>query len=232
MVDVTVGGSILVSGVSAEAVTVSGSPPEMHVNGGRVTPGGSIGGLQTLAGNGVDDLRQRLNLLANGLRDAMNTAHAAGTDLNGDAGIDFFTGSGAADFAVNDGLTPSMIAASAGGETGDANNALAIADLRYAKIVGTPTTPGSLTLTAGDAIADIVSQVGQKATSAQRSLDSSTAIVTALTGQRAQESGVSMDEELSNLLQYQRAYQAAARVVTASDELLDTLINHVGLVGR
>ena len=232
MIDVTVGGSILVSGVSAEAVTVVGSPPEMKVNGGSVTPGGSIGGLQTLAGNGVDDVRQRLNLLANGLRNAMNTAHAAGTDLNGDAGIAFFTGSGAADFKVNDLLTPSMIAASAGGETGDANNALAIADLRYAKIVATPTTSASLTLTAGDAIADIVSQVGQKATSAQRSLDSSTALVTALTGQRSQASGVSMDEELSNLLQYQRAYQAAARVVTASDELLDTLINHVGLVGR
>jgi flagellar hook-associated protein 1 FlgK len=44
--------------------------------------------------------------------------------------------------------------------------------------------------------------------------------------------GVNLDEEMANLLQYQRAYQASARVVTAIDEVLDTLVNRLGTIGR
>jgi len=46
------------------------------------------------------------------------------------------------------------------------------------------------------------------------------------------DSGVNLDEEMTNMLQYQRAYQAAARVVTTVDEMLDTLVNRTGMVGR
>jgi flagellar hook-associated protein 1 FlgK len=49
---------------------------------------------------------------------------------------------------------------------------------------------------------------------------------------RLQAHGVSIDEEMVNLITYQRAYEAAARVMTAVDESLDTLINRTGLVGR
>ncbi|HLO02406.1 MAG TPA: flagellar basal body rod C-terminal domain-containing protein, partial [Symbiobacteriaceae bacterium] len=44
--------------------------------------------------------------------------------------------------------------------------------------------------------------------------------------------GVSIDEEMTKMIQYQQSYNAAARVMTAVDEMLDTLINRVGLVGR
>ncbi len=57
----------------------------------------------------------------------------------------------------------------------------------------------------------------------------------ALTSARTQQqsgAGVDLDEENVNLLSYQHAYQGAARVLTAVDEMLDTLINRVGLVGR
>jgi flagellar hook-associated protein 1 FlgK len=46
------------------------------------------------------------------------------------------------------------------------------------------------------------------------------------------DAGVNLDEEMTNMLQYQRAYQAAARVVTTVDEMLDTLVNRTGTVGR
>ncbi|HAA64523.1 MAG TPA: flagellar hook-associated protein FlgK, partial [Thermoanaerobacter sp.] len=45
-------------------------------------------------------------------------------------------------------------------------------------------------------------------------------------------SGVSLDEEMTNMLKYQKSYAASARVITAIDELLDTLINRMGIVGR
>jgi flagellar hook-associated protein 1 FlgK len=51
--------------------------------------------------------------------------------------------------------------------------------------------------------------------------------------QRVQQtSGVSLDEEATDMIRFQHAYQAAARVITTMDEMLSTLINNVGLVGR
>ena len=44
--------------------------------------------------------------------------------------------------------------------------------------------------------------------------------------------GVSLDEEMTNLIRYQHAYDAAARVITAMDQALDTVINKMGIVGR
>ncbi len=45
-------------------------------------------------------------------------------------------------------------------------------------------------------------------------------------------SGVSIDEEMANMVKFEKSYQAAARILTALDEMLDVLINRVGLVGR
>jgi len=58
--------------------------------------------------------------------------------------------------------------------------------------------------------------------------------VTRATAENLQRSNASvdLDEEMTNILAYQRAYQGAARVLTAVDEMLDTLINRTGLVGR
>ena len=57
-------------------------------------------------------------------------------------------------------------------------------------------------------------------------------IATQADGARDSASGVSIDEEMTNMLMYQRAYEGAARVMTAVDEMLDTLVNRVGTVGR
>ncbi|HYB22443.1 MAG TPA: flagellar hook-associated protein FlgK [Solirubrobacteraceae bacterium] len=55
--------------------------------------------------------------------------------------------------------------------------------------------------------------------------------VTAISDQRQAVSGVSLDEEMTNLISFQRGYQASARTLTAMDEMLDTLINHTGTAG-
>lgn len=232
VIDVIVGGTLLVSGVKAEKLTVDGAPPQVNIDGSPVTPGGSMGALASLATTGLGELRQRLDMIALGLRDAVNAVHGNGTDLDGNAGGDFFVATSARDFAVNPDLTPRGIAASTSGEPGDGNNAIALADIRYEKVAGTLGDPDTPTLTASDAIADLISDIGRQASTAQRKLDADNALVTSIDGQRQETSGVSIDEEMTNLLKYQRAYEAAARVITAADEMLDTLINRVGIVGR
>nr|WP_272899185.1 flagellar basal body rod C-terminal domain-containing protein [Caldalkalibacillus salinus] len=57
-------------------------------------------------------------------------------------------------------------------------------------------------------------------------------LLNAADNRRQSVSGVSLDEEMSNMIKFQHAYNAAARMVTATDELLDTVVNRMGLVGR
>ena len=74
--------------------------------------------------------------------------------------------------------------------------------------------------------------LGVDSSTAQSQSTNQGVLVTQLTNQQAQSSGVSLDEETTNLIQYQHAYQAAARAITTQDSMLDTIINGMGLVGR
>ena len=79
--------------------------------------------------------------------------------------------------------------------------------------------------------ANFVSQIGtqSKAATTQSSLAASAA--SAATTAQTSQSGVDLDEESTNLIVFQHAYQGAARVLTTIDQMLDTLINHTGVVG-
>lgn len=74
----------------------------------------------------------------------------------------------------------------------------------------------------------LVGQIGVNAQSADQFTSSSQTILDAATNRRSSISGVSIDEELTNLIQFQHSYAAAAKVVTTLDTMLDTLINKMG----
>jgi flagellar hook-associated protein 1 len=78
------------------------------------------------------------------------------------------------------------------------------------------------------AYASFVAQVGSGVQAAQSTQSTQQAVLTAVSNQRQSVSGVSLDEEMTNLIQYQQAYQASARVMNAINSTLDTLINSVG----
>jgi len=191
-----------------------------------------MGAEQDVATGGLDDLRTRLDLLAVGLRDALNTAHATGFDLDGNAGGTLFTGTGASNIAVDAAITPRRLAASTTGAAGDGNNALVISALRDQSIIGSVNAPTSLTLRPRDALADLTAVVGVSAAAADQTAQMVDAALAAADSRRDDVSGVSIDEEMTQMLRYQRAYEASARVVTAMDDVLDTLVNRLGLVGR
>ena len=79
--------------------------------------------------------------------------------------------------------------------------------------------------------AAFVSQIGSDAQAVQNTQQTQQALLTAINNQRQSVSGVSLDEEMTNLISFQRGYQASARMMTTIDEMLDTLINHTGTVG-
>jgi flagellar hook-associated protein 1 FlgK len=74
--------------------------------------------------------------------------------------------------------------------------------------------------------------LGVQAATASSNLATQSVISTQVDSSRESVSGVSIDEEMTNMLQFQHGYQAAGRLITAIDSMLDTLINHTGLVGQ
>ena len=83
-----------------------------------------------------------------------------------------------------------------------------------------------------DFLKSFVVQVGISSSSAKETAKSQTTIVSNLETRKEAVSGVSIDEEMIGLISYQYAYSASARVLTALDEALETLINGTGRVGR
>ena len=123
----------------------------------------------------------------------------------------FFTGTSASTIAVS--ANPSTVQTSSSSTSG--------ADLAQ--------SIGNLAGGAADqSYAAFVAQVGNSVQSANSTQATQQAVLTAVSNQRQSVSGVSLDEEMTNLIQFQQAYQASARVMNAINSTLDTLINSVG----
>lgn len=165
----------------------------------------------------------QLNTFATDFSTAMNNQQAAGFDLNGIAGTNFFTAPTA--FAARDmkvAITdPDAIAASgtAAGVPGDNTNAQAFADLANSAIIGG--------VTPIDFYSRIVAAAGADAQSANTYVTFQTSLVNQLETQRQATSGVSLDEEAVNLVQYQKSFEAAAKMISVGNDLLDTIIGIV-----
>lgn len=221
VVNVAVGGVTLVNGITSETVATSGTEPvTVSVGGAAVAFGGEIGGYVAAVGVDLPAYRAQLDALATGLRDVVNAVHRAGTGADGSTGVDFFTGTDALNLRVNAALTPDGVAASQSGAAADGNNALAIASaVRQGAAVGSQTI--------GDAIRSFGGRVGQASADANRSAKTSAASVLAAEAARSSHNGVSVDEEMVDLVKFQHSYEAAARLISVADGMLDKLINEM-----
>ncbi|MDP1792830.1 MAG: flagellar hook-associated protein FlgK, partial [Acidimicrobiales bacterium] len=185
-----------------------------------IASGGKLGALTELANTTLPGIRAELDAFALGMRDLINTAHQAGFDQDGAAGVAFFTGTDAGNIDLNASMTGRKLAASAGGAAVDAGNALNIAGLRTALAVGPETLQQAMQSLAG--------RLGSLAATAKSTADSSRQVLDNMSGERAQMSSVSTDEELADIVRFQHAYEAAAKVIQVVDSCMDTLINVVG----
>ena len=159
----------------------------------------------------------------------VNTLHASGTDLNGNAGGNFFEvpAGGAPITAANIAVAstvqanPRLVVASPlATPTSAATVAGAIANL----LTDTNSQVGTRTGSFNSIYASIVAEAGASVKSADDSLSLQQAILAQTTAQRESISGVSLDEEAINLLQFQKAYEAAARFLKIADEMTQTIL--------
>lgn len=253
-VDVYVGGTAAVRGSHHETLAIAdtasdprpttleavrGLPPSaaaypvvLQWSGGLVAqvPGGAVAGVVDTLNTVLPYAADRFDAVAADIATQVNTIFAGGLDRTGTApAVGFFTGQDAGgtwrasmldvDAAVQ--ANPDLIAA-AGAAEGPLGGANADA---IAALAEDPDGPIS-------AWRAVVTDLGAQAQAANRRVDVQAVAVKEADAARQSASGVDIDEELTRMVMFQRAYEASSRVLTAVDEALDVLINRTGLVGR
>lgn len=181
-------------------------------------PGGRLGALLKVGGPAgeIAAYRATLDGVASELAGRVNALHATGA---GGTGAPFFaTGPGGAAASLRVALTPDQVKASTGTAPGANDLALQISSLR-----GSPQVDG--------AYQAFVARVGTDVAEAMRQESNAAVLMSAVEDRRESVSGVALDEEMTNLVRFQRAYQASARAMSTMDEMLDVLINRTGRVG-
>lgn len=207
-------------------------------------PSGEIGALLEARDEIAPAFMQRLDEFLRGIATQVNDLYRGGTPPDPNIPDDIFTidpsntwmAIDVNQVLVND---PSLIYAAGGAapvrpagtpwpvsDNGDRARAIgALADSAFL-------TMGTQQLTGRDFLRSLTTEIGFAVKDATARAEAAALQVDQTEQQRASVSGVSIDEEMTKMIQYQQSYNAAARVMTAVDEMLDILINRVGLVGR
>ncbi len=192
---------------------------------------GQLKGAVDLRDSVIPEYSQALDDMAEALVTNVNALHQTGYNLDGTTtGINFFnpTHVSAADISLSGDIANDVnnIAASLSGEVGDNRNALAISDLRNSLLMSRGTT------TISDFYQSLVGKIGMDTGKSQNLKEDYELLVTQTENSRQSVQGVSLDEEMAQMIKYQHAFDAAARVITTMDEALDVVINGMGVVGK
>ncbi len=143
----------------------------------------------------------------------------------------FFQGSDSEDISLNSTVNNNLNFINAGhvngaGEVnqGDNTTALAIGDLQYTEVELTTKSEGATTQTLQEYYSSLTSTVGSRTAEAQYNADFFKTLADDLDERQKEVSGVNLDEEMSNLIKYQQAYTAAAKLITTAEEMMQTLM--------
>jgi flagellar hook-associated protein 1 len=242
-------GSVYKLHVSAPVSNEAGWPPAPQITWERdgmpaSLKSGQVGGLLTVRDNHLRHYVEDFASLVWGVAEAVNTVHEDGMDLHGNRGVSFFLGSHLETLTVNPELKANhgKIAAAVyhpdGPRPGDGEQAKRIAQLRYEQLslfpdavpqlrLRLPQTGETGTTTMESFYRDAIARLGVDAQESSRMAENQMSLLSMMARRQESISGVSLDEELANMVQFQLAYQASARLITTFDEILDTVINQM-----
>lgn len=226
---ISLGTETLVAADTAATLSLVGD--QVQVDGTTVPDaalGGEIAGLQELLLTDFPEVRVALDDVVTSLADSLNAQHALGFTAAGAAGgplLSYTAGDAAATVSVAiTNVADFATQGAPGSGPHDATNALALAGLR--------TADRGDGQSHDDAMRAAIVDIGSRVASADRQARAAAEIASTAEGNRMSMHGVSIDEEMVALVQYQRALEASSRVMTAADEMLNTIVNRLGLVGR
>ena len=224
----TSNGTALVAGNQSFALDVQLAPSgvqHIYAQGADITgaiQGGALAGYLEVRDQKIPSIESSLDVLAAGLANGVNAANRKGFDLSGNAGGNIFvpppvSGQGAASAMGVQISDPALIAASSDGSSGSNGNVAQLLAVHDQAISGG--------MNPADYYANLIFGIGNDVASGMAEQDATGLVLGQLQDQRGSISGVSLDEEAANLMQYQRAYDAAAKVVTTINDMLDAAVN-------
>lgn len=245
VVNASIVGTPIVQGDNANQLSVKIQEDEFgnssviiisEADGNRVhIQSGELAGLLEVRDEIIPEIMNRLDHLALAITNEINALHLTGFALDGLTGYNFFkpfeplvpgsSQGAAAQIQLSEEVKNNLekIAVGQTDAAGDNENALAISELRDKKVL----RDGSLTF--DDYYNFIVTSIGSQTKESEQSVASATSILEQLVNRRESVSGVSLDEELVNVIQFQHVYDAAARLITIVDEMVSTIINRMGV---
>ncbi|MBI1791222.1 MAG: hypothetical protein HYR60_27145 [Acidobacteria bacterium] len=204
------------SAIPARVLDAQGAGVTAHIGGGRLA--GTLQAANVTLPRFIADL----DTLAQGVADAVNQTLAAGIDSTGQPGTALFTYNQPSDAAATiavAAITPGQLAAAHPASPGGNGNALDLAALARSVQINGYTFTGFY--------GQLSAAVGSELASARDSRDSHLELLAQARELRAQTQGVSLNEEAARLIEFQRAYQAAAKMVTTLDELTRATIEMI-----
>jgi flagellar hook-associated protein 1 FlgK len=239
-VTVAAGDATIVDGNNSQSLSVDTTGGTYRIRSSRgtlITPaGGSLDAAMTVLNQDIPTARAELDTIARTLVTEVNALHTAGTNPLGQTGVAFFNDFGdvntvtAANISLSAAVTADHRAIAAGAGVTDPNGgpdmyaagandvALGLAALRNANVAALGNT------TIGGFYASAAVRIGSDVRGAADGAEIHSTLASQADSRRISVSGVSIDEELTLLIRYQNAYSAAARVITAADELFQTVI--------
>jgi flagellar hook-associated protein 1 FlgK len=234
-IQVSLAGRALVVADNTYAVGAVSMPPngyaDLTLGGTSITSqigGGKLAGFLQVRDVNLPDYMNQLDTLAYGIAQQVNALHSTGYDQTGAAGGNFFVpiasvAGAAAALAVDPAVAADVrkIAAAGIPDAGDNQIARALASL------GSTPVLNSGTATFSDVWGQLVYSVGRDSSAAQDHQQNRAAVVSQIDALRDQVSGVSLDEEATNLLKFQRAYEANAKFFRACDDAINTLLQNI-----
>jgi flagellar hook-associated protein 1 FlgK len=193
---------------------------------GVVVTNGNLAGLLQLRDEDLPKIMDSLDSIATSLISQTNRLHKKGYGLDKSTGNDFFRGKGAADIDVSEavknvdnGLNKIAASSTLVGLPGNNEVAQQMADLQHQLLMIDNTT------TIDGFIGNMVGDLAEKSLAAQTKSAHQNTLLTSLDNSRQSVSGVNLDEETANLVKFQHGYNAAARVISTMNAMLDVIIN-------
>lgn len=245
-VTITAGKSaVLVSGLSARELKAVESPETatkresnvdiFYIPGEKNTPvnitnhikGGRVGGLLDVRDNVINEHIREIDQMAYTLQENVNRIHTRGFDNYNQAGQAFFEPlAGPKDAAQKLSLNRNILgdvgliaAAAAPGSPGDNRIANVISALQYQKVMDDKSA------TVDDYYASVVGRIGVESSRANTARDTLNDSLGQLKNIRESISGVSLDEETTKMIEFQKSFDASARLIRTADEMLETVLN-------
>lgn len=227
-VEVRIGGITVLNGEGPSKISAETAPGEnvfrLRLDNGKLiqSGSGSLAADQHMIAQGIPDLQQQLDDIAQSLVNEVNTIHASGYGINDNTQRTFFNNTNvtAQNISINQDLLQNagnIAAASAPGETGNSAIASALSALQDSEVLKGETL-------SSNAIG-MMSETGNRIFELETQIETQESARQLLINQQQSQTGVNIDEELSNLIKYQNAYQASARVLNTGQEMYDTLLS-------